>query len=110
VIGTEYGGDGQTTFALPDFRGRTMIGADNILFALGLELGTDANVLTIANLAAHNHSLDGTSTPEVPLAGALPLFAFGLGALWLVAWRRKKKAALAEASVAGSAKYEAIDL
>lgn len=85
-----------------------MIGADNILFALGLELGTDANVLT--NLAAHNHSSDGTSTPEVPLAGALPLFASGLGALWLVAWRRKKKAALAEASVAGSAKYEAIDL
>ena len=34
-------------------------------------------------------------TPEIPLPGALPLFATGLGALGLLGWRRKKAAALA---------------
>ena len=35
------------------------------------------------------------SVPDTPLPGALPLFATGLGALGLLGWRRKKKAALA---------------
>ena len=94
LIGTEYGGNGQTNFALPDFRGRTMIGSDYLLYALGDALGTESNVLTVANLAPHDHSLLETPpTNETPLPGALPLFATGLGALGLIGWRRKKKAA-----------------
>src|SRR5262245_43870801 len=95
LIGTDYGGDGQTTFALPDFRGRTMIGADFTLFALAEMLGTPSNTLTIANLAAHNHSLEVGPVSEVPLPAALPLFATGLGVLGLIGWRRKKKTTLA---------------
>jgi microcystin-dependent protein len=93
LLGFDYGGDGQTMFALPDFRGRTMIGADYLLYALGDVLGTDSNVLTIANFAAHNHSLALASTPEVPLPAALPLFATGAGVLGFIGWRRKKKTA-----------------
>ena len=54
-------------------------------------------VLTVANLAPHNHSLEGASTPETALPGALPRFASGLGALGLVVWRRRKKKAPAVA-------------
>jgi len=93
LLGTDYGGNGQTTFALPDFRGRTMVAADYTLLALGDVFGTASNVLTVANLAAHNHSLEIGPVSEVPLPAALPLFATGLGALGLLGWRRKKKAA-----------------
>jgi hypothetical protein len=37
--------------------------------------------------------LEATSTPDVvPLPGALPLFATGIGAMGLIGWRRKRKA------------------
>jgi len=94
ILGTDYGGDGQTTFALPDFRGRTMVAADFTLLAIGDVFGTGSNTLTVANLAAHNHSLEVGPISEVPLPAALPLFATGLGALGLLGWRRKKKAAV----------------
>ena len=50
VIGTTYGGDGVTTFALPDFRGRLEVGADAI-HPLGATFGADAKSLTKAELA-----------------------------------------------------------
>ena len=98
LIGTDYGGDGVTTFGLPDFRGRTMVGADFTLFALGSVFGTDSNTLTVANLAAHNHSLEAGPVSEVPLPAAFPLFATGLGALGLLAWRRRRRDPVASQS------------
>lgn len=49
LIGTTYGGDGQTTFALPDLRGRTVVGSGNGL-QLGDRLGQADVVLTGNNL------------------------------------------------------------
>ncbi len=49
LIGTTYGGDGQSTFALPDLRGRTIIGAGNGL-TLGEVNGTEDITLINANL------------------------------------------------------------
>ena len=59
VIGTTYGGDGQTTFALPDLRGRVPIhmgqgsGLSNRI--IGENGGTETVTLTPATLAAHTH-------------------------------------------------------
>lgn len=60
LIGTTYGGDGQTTFALPDFRGRVAVhqgqapGISNF-YMIGQVGGTENITLTSANLPVHNH-------------------------------------------------------
>ncbi len=62
ILGTTYGGDGRTTFALPDLRGRTAIGADHA-HPLGERLGSEAQTLTSAQLPSHSHTLpEGGST------------------------------------------------
>ena len=51
VLGTTYGGDGRTTFALPDLRGRTVVGASNDgSYRQGATLGQQGVTLTNANL------------------------------------------------------------
>jgi len=59
LLGTTYGGNGQTTFGLPDFRGRTMIGQGQgpglSNYAIGEVGGTEAVTLTIQQLPAHTH-------------------------------------------------------
>ncbi len=49
LMGTVYGGDGISTFALPDLRGRTPIGAGNG-FVVGQTVGSETTFLTNANL------------------------------------------------------------
>ncbi len=49
IIGTTYGGDGATTFALPDLRGRTIVGAGNGL-TIGEVLGQGPVTVSQANL------------------------------------------------------------
>ena len=56
LIGTTYGGDGQSTFALPDLRGRLPIHRGNT-FAQGQSGGTESVTLTQAQLPAHSHPL-----------------------------------------------------
>ena len=59
LIGTTYGGDGQTTFQLPDLRGRLPIGQGNgsglSPRTLGQSLGEEGHVLTATEMAAHAH-------------------------------------------------------
>lgn len=65
LLGTLYGGNGTTTFALPDLRGRTPIssgqgpGLSN--YSQGTALGTESVTLNTSQLPAHNHSLAGNS-------------------------------------------------
>jgi len=63
ILGTIYGGDGRTTFALPDLRGRVAIHAghgpglsDRILGSKG---GSETNTLNVSQLPTHNHSATG---------------------------------------------------
>lgn len=63
VLGTTYGpGDGATTFALPDLRGRAPIGAGQgsglTNRTLGANLGEETHVLTEAEMPSHNHTYD----------------------------------------------------
>ena len=60
LIGTTYGGDGQSTFALPDLRGRLPIHAGNG-FTLAETGGTENVILTVNQIPAHSHTLQGSS-------------------------------------------------
>ena len=66
LIGTTYGGDGQSTFGLPDMRGRALIhqgtGAGLSPYVMGQRIGVENVTLTTATMPAHPHSFAGTNT------------------------------------------------
>jgi microcystin-dependent protein len=65
LYGTTFGGDGRTTFALPDLRGRVAInlgqgpGLSNR--QLGQQGGSETNTLTANQLPPHTHALNATT-------------------------------------------------
>lgn len=76
ILGTTYGGNGQTTFALPDLRGRVAVGfGDGPATSprqLGEAGGSETVTLTQAQMPAHSHTLavrDADPTTKVPSAG-----------------------------------------
>lgn len=79
LLGTIYGGDGRTTFALPDFQGRYPMGQGNgaglSSRVQGQKFGVETVTLNVLNLPAHNHSLQistsaaDTQTPAGTLLG-----------------------------------------
>lgn len=62
LLGQTYGGNGSTTFNLPDLRGRTPIsygpGQDGHLYQLGEKGGAETVTLTLSNLPMHIHSVN----------------------------------------------------
>jgi microcystin-dependent protein len=65
LIGTTYGGDGQSTFGLPDLRGRLPIhqgqGPGLSSYVLGQKSGTESVTLTQAQMPAHTHTVVATT-------------------------------------------------
>src|SRR3954470_1932090 len=61
LIGTTYGGDGQSTFALPDLRGRVPM-HNGPQYSLGQVGGAENVTLSTPNMAAHPHSLTATTS------------------------------------------------
>jgi microcystin-dependent protein len=61
LIGTTYGGDGESTFALPDLRGRIPIHQGNG-FILAETGGAEQITLTVQQIAAHSHPLIATTS------------------------------------------------
>src|SRR5687767_9279408 len=60
LIGTTYGGDGQSTFALPDLRGRLPLHHGNN-FILAETGGVESVTLTVAQIPAHSHPILASS-------------------------------------------------
>lgn len=73
LIGTTYGGDGQSTFALPDLRGRVPIHFGNG-FTIAETGGVETITLTVNQVPAHSHALLATGSPATTgsPAGAVP--------------------------------------
>ncbi|MDQ6477210.1 tail fiber protein [Dyadobacter sp. LHD-138] len=67
LLGTTYGGDGQTTFRLPDLRGRTPLGAGNgpglSPYELGQSSGAESVTITLNEMPAHNHAAQTGNAP-----------------------------------------------
>jgi microcystin-dependent protein len=61
ILGTTYGGNGQTTFALPDLRGRAPLhrGSQN---TLGTKGGQEFHTLTISEMPTHTHFAQASNT------------------------------------------------
>ncbi len=74
LLGTKFGGDGRTTFALPDLRGRTITGTgqgtglSNV--TLGQQIGQEQYQLTIANMPTHSHSPE-ISHKQITVSGSV---------------------------------------
>ncbi len=62
LIGTSYGGDGQSTFALPDLRGRIPIHQGNG-FILAEAAGAEEVTLTVNQIPAHTHPMVASAAP-----------------------------------------------
>src|SRR5690349_14112725 len=66
LLGTFYGGNGQSTFGLPDLQGRSPLfwgqGAGLSLYDLGQEAGSDSVTLLTTEMPAHNHILSAKAT------------------------------------------------
>lgn len=62
LIGTTYGGDGQSTFALPDLRGRLPLHFGNG-FTLAETGGAEEITLTVSQIPAHSHPMLASSSP-----------------------------------------------
>ncbi|MHB8472640.1 MAG: phage tail protein [Gammaproteobacteria bacterium] len=73
LLGTTYGGDGRTTFALPDTRGRVAVtvgqgpGLSN--YDLGQGGGAETQTLTLAQIPAHSHTASTNVTVSSALRG-----------------------------------------
>lgn len=61
VLGTTYGGDGESTFALPNLQSRVPIhfgaGPDGVTYTQGEAAGTESVTLTTQQIPIHNHAL-----------------------------------------------------
>lgn len=78
LLGTTYGGDGKTTFALPDMQGRTMVGngQGNSLspYVQGETSGTETVTLLTSEMPPHNHNInvyDGMGNTSTPTANTV---------------------------------------
>ena len=62
LLGTAYGGDGRSTFGLPDLRGRAVLGCNFGSIPQGQIAGTEKVTLTVGQLPNHTHTLQASTT------------------------------------------------
>ncbi len=79
VLGTTFGGDGVTTFGLPDCRGRTLVGLGTgtgggaTAWTVGRVTGEETHTLSTGEMPAHSHIMggpgSGSGSPWAPYSG-----------------------------------------
>lgn len=73
LLGTRFGGDGRINFALPDLRGRAVVGATSFgpgtQYAVGTAVGVESVTLTVAQMPPHTHRV---AASEATADSALP--------------------------------------
>jgi microcystin-dependent protein len=83
IVGTIYGGDGRTTFGLPDTRGRVVIGAGQgpglSNYPIGARGGADSVTLTSNQIGVHSHSAATTvsATTDITVAAQINVSSSG---------------------------------
>jgi microcystin-dependent protein len=86
LLGTTYGGDGRTSFALPDLRGRTPIHVGTSVgssHSLGQKSGEETHTLSVNETPQHRHTLKASSSeatshdPGTNVPAAASSFAYG---------------------------------
>jgi microcystin-dependent protein len=67
LLGTQYGGNGTSNYALPDLRGRAVVDVGNT-YVIGQATGTETVTLTVNQYPTHSHQLNvaGTGTAGTP--------------------------------------------
>ncbi|ALR18431.1 MULTISPECIES: phage tail protein [Vibrio] len=80
ILGTTYGGDGRSTFGLPDTRGRALIGWGNgpglTNYPLGSRGGTESVILSEAQMPSHSHTASTLMSGDIDIDGVIDLHAF----------------------------------
>jgi microcystin-dependent protein len=74
LIGTAFGGNGQSTFAIPDLRGRTPIGTSERRM-MGRMEGSETVTLTVSQIPSHTHTMiaaNRVSTSSSPCTDCVP--------------------------------------
>ena len=84
LLGTIYGGDGETNFALPDLRGRTPVQAFSE-FALGELFGANQVTISVDTMASHIHQVEVIEevSEAVPIPAPFALLGLGLAVIGL---------------------------
>ena len=84
ILGTTYGGNGQTTFGLPDLRGRMVVGAGQgpglSPYNLGDVSGSESHSLLFNEMPAHVHPVAGTFVPQAATTASQPEPTAGVAA------------------------------
>ncbi len=74
LLGTQFGGNGKTNFALPDLRGRSALGAGQgpglQPYVVGQAGGVESVALTSGQVGSHTHGLAAAATATTPTPGS----------------------------------------
>lgn len=104
VIGTVYGGDGSSTFNLPNLNGKAAIGVcsnQDVNLPLGTSAGDETVTLDSSTVPAHTHQLSRKSPQDVSAKGATPT-AFSDTGVIALAETNTPLAAMADNTTANS--------
>lgn len=72
LLGTAFGGDGIRTFALPDLRGRAVLGSNLTSVPWGQVSGSETATVSTGQLPSHNHTIQATDKAGGGRGGSSP--------------------------------------